>query len=91
MGGSVRLWAALWVFPRARITNGQLERGEEILTKINELELQNIRHLANDALATSRKLSFFAQQCQDPTLKNMLQTGARESQQTADKLMKFLS
>lgn len=60
------------------------------MSQINELELQNIRHLASGALATSRKFSFLAQQCQDPTLKNMLQTGAKEAQQSADKLMKFL-
>ncbi|MDD2629942.1 MAG: hypothetical protein PHV61_07260 [Limnochordia bacterium] len=61
------------------------------MPKINEIELQSIRHLIGDALTGAKKLSFYAEQCEDPRLKNVFQSGAKGSQQMADKLMGFLS
>ena len=47
------------------------------MANLNELELQNLRHL-------------IGAQCTDPTLKNMLKKDAQDAKNSKEKLMSFL-
>lgn len=57
---------------------------------LNKQELENLRHLIGSHETASRKLENYAQQCNDPQLKQMLQQSAQSAQQTKQKLMSFL-
>jgi len=61
-----------------------------IMSHINELELQKLRHMIGAHDTCIKKLETYAQQCQDPTLKQMLQADANEAKQNKQKLMSFL-
>jgi len=60
------------------------------VVQINELELQNIRHLIGSHETAYQKLSTYAQQCQDPQIKQMFQRSAQDAMDTKQKLMSFL-
>lgn len=57
---------------------------------INQLELQNLRHLIGSHQTAESKCNFYAQQCQDPQVKQMLQQAAQSACDTKNKLMSFL-
>lgn len=57
---------------------------------INELELQNLRHLIGAHCTIEKKLEFYAQQCTDPTIKSMMTNDAEAAKQSKAKLMTFL-
>lgn len=58
--------------------------------QINELELQNLRHMIGAHDTCIKKLETYAQQCQDPKLKEMLQKDANDARANKQKLMSFL-
>jgi len=58
--------------------------------QINELELQNLRHMIGAHDTCIRKLETYAQQCQDPALKQMLEKDASDARANKQKLMSFL-
>jgi len=58
--------------------------------QLNQLELQNLRHLIGGHGTVSNKLEQYAQSCQDPQLKQMFQRDAQQSRATQQKLMGFL-
>lgn len=58
--------------------------------QLNEVELQNIRHIAGNHKMIAAKLSDYAEQCQDPQIKQMFQQGAQSAQQAIQKLSQFL-
>lgn len=60
------------------------------VTKLNQLELQNLRHLIGSHEMAYQKLSTYAQQCTDPQLKQLFQQSAQEAQQNKQRLMSFL-
>nr|WP_226527602.1 hypothetical protein [Metabacillus niabensis] len=66
------------------------EEGREIVVNLNELELQNLRHLIGGHETCATKLDTYAQQCQDPQIKSMLQNHANSARQTKQQLMSFL-
>lgn len=57
---------------------------------INQLELQNLRHLIGAHCTIEKKLRFYAEQCTDPTIKSMMTNDADAAKKSKDKLMTFL-
>jgi hypothetical protein len=60
------------------------------MSNLNELELQNLRHLIGQHETTAVKLDTYAQQCNDQQLKQMFQQSAQDARNTKNKLMTFL-
>ncbi len=58
--------------------------------QLNQMELQNLRHLIGSHQTISVKLNDYAQQCTDPQIKQMFQQAGQSAQGTAQKLMTFL-
>lgn len=57
---------------------------------LNELELQNIRHLIGAHCTIEKKLNDYASQCTDPELKQMFTKDAQDAKASKEKLMIFL-
>ncbi|NLZ28168.1 MAG: hypothetical protein GX887_04295 [Firmicutes bacterium] len=57
---------------------------------LNQMELQNLRHLILTHETIAHKLETFAQQCSDPQIKQMFQQSANSAETTKHKLMSFL-
>lgn len=60
------------------------------MAQVNQLELQNLRHLIGGHKTIAAKLTDYCNQCQDAQIKQMFQQGATEAQNTAQKLIQFL-
>ncbi|MDB2093437.1 hypothetical protein [Clostridium paraputrificum] len=60
------------------------------MANLNQLELQNLRHLIGAHCTIEKKLNFYAQQCTDHQLKQMLTKDAQDAKTNKDKLMTFL-
>lgn len=60
------------------------------MAHLNQLELQNLRHLVGAHCTIEKKLEAYAQQCTDQTIKNMMKNDAQAAKQSKDKLMTFL-
>ena len=60
------------------------------MANLNQLELQNLRHLIGAHCTIEKKLNFYAQQCTNPQLKQMLTKDAQDAKTNKDKLMTFL-
>jgi ferritin-like metal-binding protein YciE len=60
------------------------------VTQLNQMELQNLRHLIGAHETSYKKLSTYAQQCTDPQIKQLFQKSAQEAQNTKQRLMSFL-
>lgn len=65
-------------------------RKEFITVTLNQQELQNLRHLIGSHATAEKKLNFYAQQCQDPQIKQMFQQSAQSACNTHKQLMSFL-
>lgn len=57
---------------------------------LNQLELQNLRHLIGAHETVSNKLEDFAQQCTDSKISDMLKSDAQDARIAKDKLINFL-
>ncbi|HBN86495.1 MAG TPA: hypothetical protein DDZ89_21980 [Clostridiales bacterium] len=60
------------------------------MTQLNELELQNLRHLIGTHDTSYQKMSAYANQCTDPQIKAMFAKSAQDALQAKQKLMSFL-
>ncbi len=60
------------------------------MTNLNQLELQNLRHLIGAHGTIANKLDAMAQQCQDSQISQMLVADANDARQNKQKLMTFL-
>jgi type III secretory pathway component EscR len=60
------------------------------LAQLNQMELQNLRHLIGSHETAYQKLQTYAQQATDPQIKQMFQRSAQEAMNTKQKLMSFL-
>lgn len=60
------------------------------MSQLNEMELQNIRHIAGNHKMIAAKLTDYANQCQDTQIKQMFQQAAQSAQQGVQKLGGFL-
>ncbi len=61
------------------------------MAQLNELELQNLRHMIGGHDTLANKLDSYAQSCTCPQLKQMLQNDAQDARNTKQQLMGFLS
>lgn len=61
------------------------------MAQLNQLELENLRHLIGSHETAHKKLSTYAQQATDPQVKQMFQKSATEAMNTKQKLITFLS
>jgi hypothetical protein len=57
---------------------------------VNQMELQNLRHLIGGHATAEKKLRFYASQCQDAQIKQMFDQAAQSAMDTRNKLMSFL-
>lgn len=57
---------------------------------LNQMELQNLRHLIGSHANAEKKLRFYASQCQDQQIKQMFEQSAQSAADTRNKLMSFL-
>ena len=61
------------------------------MSQLNQMELQNLRHLIGSHETSAKKLEAYAQQATDPQVKKMFQKSATEARNTIQQLMSFLS
>ena len=61
------------------------------MPKLNEVELQNVRHLIGAHDTSYQKLTSYAENCTDPQIKQMFQKSAQDALETKQKLMGFLT
>lgn len=61
------------------------------MSHINQVELQNLRHLIGAHETSCKKLEQYAQMATDPQIKQMFQKSSQEAANTKQKLMSFLS
>lgn len=60
------------------------------MTQLNQMELQNLRHLIGSHETSFQKLSTYAQQATDPNIKQMFQKSAQDAKNTKQKLVSLL-
>jgi len=60
------------------------------LPRVNQQELQNLRHLIGDQDLWSRKFQTFSGQCQDAQLKNLLQQMSQNADSARQSLLNHL-
>lgn len=60
------------------------------MSQLNELELQNLRHLIGSHETAYQKLSTYAQQATDPQIKQFFQKSAQDAQNTKQQLLSLL-
>lgn len=60
------------------------------MTKISELELQNLRHLIGGFDTTHCKLQEYAKEATDTKVKQFFEQGAKSAMENKQQLMKFL-
>ncbi len=61
------------------------------MSNLNQLELQNLRHLIGAHETAYQKLNSYAQQASDPQIKQIFQKSAQDAINTKQKLLSFLS
>ena len=61
------------------------------MATLNQVELQNLRHLIGAHDTSYQKLNNYANQCVDPQIKQMFTKAAQDSLNTKQKLMTFLN
>ena len=61
------------------------------MPKLNEVELQNVRHLIGAHDTSYQKLNSYAENCTDPQIKQMFQKSAQDALDTKQKLVGFLT
>ncbi len=60
------------------------------MNQINQQELQNLRELIGNHETMSNKMKDYANQCNDPQLRNMLQQSAQSANNTMEQLLSYL-
>lgn len=61
------------------------------MPRLNEVELQNVRHLIGAHDTSYQKLISYAENCTDPQIKQMFQKSAQDALNTKQKLIGFLT
>ena len=61
------------------------------MAEINQVELQNLRHLIGAHDTSYQKLNTYASQAVDPQIKQMFTKSAQDALNTKQKLMSFLN
>jgi len=60
------------------------------MANFNQMELSSIREVVGCHITTANKLSTYANQCNDPQIKQMFQQAATEAHKSAQKLVQML-
>ncbi|MBR2857941.1 hypothetical protein IKE96_01895 [bacterium] len=60
------------------------------MPNLNQVELQNLRHLIGSQDTNYQKLTNYANTCVDPQVKQMFTKSAQDALNTKQKLMSFL-
>jgi hypothetical protein len=66
-------------------------KGVLCVAQLNQLELQNLRHLIGAHETAYQKLQMYAQQADDPQIRQMFQKSAQDAQKAKQQLMSLLS
>ena len=61
------------------------------MPELNQVELQNLRHLIGAHETSYQKLNNYASICVDPQIKQMFSKSAQDALNTKQKLMSFLN
>ena len=61
------------------------------MTDLNQVELQNLRHLIGGSETNYQKLNTYSEQAVDPQIKQVFAKAAQDSLNTKQKLMTFLN
>ena len=64
--------------------------GTKTMTEISVLDLQNLRHLIGGYDTTHCKMTDYANQAQDPQVKQLFQDAANSAMKNKQDLMRFL-
>lgn len=60
------------------------------MQNLNQIELQNLRHLIGAHENAYQKMQTYAQEASDPQIKSFFEKSAKDAQNTKQKLMSFL-
>lgn len=60
------------------------------MANLNQVELQNLRHLIGGQETAYQKLNTYASQCVDPQIKQLFNQSAQDALKTKNQLMSFL-
>jgi len=60
------------------------------VSNLNQIELQNLRHLIGAHETAYQKMQTYAQEATDPQVKSFFEKSAKDAQNTKQKLMSFL-
>lgn len=60
------------------------------MSQLNQVELQNLRHMIGSHTTACEKLNTYAQQTADPQVKTIFQKSAQDAQNTIQQLSTFL-
>lgn len=61
------------------------------MSQLNQTELQNLRHMIGGHDTACQKLQAYAEQANDPEIKQFFQQSAQEAMKTKQQLLGFLS
>ncbi len=61
------------------------------MSQLNQMELQNLRHMIGAHETAYQKMQTYAQQASDPQVKAYFEKSAQSAQSTKQKLMTFLN
>ena len=61
------------------------------MPQLNQMELQNLRHLIGSHETAYQKLQTYAQQANDNQIKQVFERSAQDAKNTKQKLLSFLS
>ena len=61
------------------------------MADLNQVELQNLRHLIGSSETSYQKLNTYAEQAVDPQIKQVFTKSAQDALNTKQKLMTFLN
>jgi type III secretory pathway component EscR len=64
--------------------------GNEIMSNLSEIELQNLRHLLLFSDTDKEKYTAYAERCTDPYVKQFFQKEAQSAEQKKQTLIQFL-
>lgn len=65
-------------------------KGVLCVAQLNQLELQNLRHLIGAHETAYQKLQMYAQQADDPQIRQMFQKSAQDAQRAKQQLLSLL-
>ncbi len=61
------------------------------MSQLNQMELQNLRHLIGAHDTAFQKLQTYAQQATDPQVRSYFEKSSQDAQKTKQQLMSFLN